>query len=172
VTTGIAGDNVHTYDFGFVNSCTESSLSPAALSIDGGAFALQQTARQSLAYLNAQAKKIGGCSGLTTAKTIQQRARADAAYQALWTDLWGLGTTQYTCANLPSLCTQTDISSEIAALRSQALRIYNVIYRNLRGSCLRRKREARMFLKRAKELRNEIYGELAQYPTTRTECTF
>lgn len=172
VTTGIAGDNVHTYDFGFVNSCTEASLAPAALTLDGNAFALSRLARQAVQYRNAQAGRVGGCSGLSRSRTIAQRASATDSYQELWTSLWSMGTIQYTCSSLPELCTETDVTDTLADLRAQALRMYNVVYRNLRGSCLRRKREARVFLQSAKQLRNQIYSEIAAYPTTRRECQF
>ena len=172
LTTGPAGDNVHTYDFGFTNACSDQSLAPAALNIDGGAFALQRVARQSLSYMSKLSAQGSTCVLPSANKLTTLRTRVTDAYQTLWTNVWSLGTTQYTCSSLPSVCQQTDVSADLEGLRAEVRRMFRVVNRNLGTNCLRRKKAARDYLRWAKELRDSALAEIDEYPSTRTECSF
>lgn len=171
-TTGIAGDNVHTYDFGFVSACSSLSLLPSALTLDSAALALQKLARRALSYIRTQAATPGRCSEPSSSGLTQQQTIADSNYLALWTSIWSLGITQYTCSTLPAVCTETDVTTTIASMRTNIRRIYDVTYRNLRNSCQRRKPTAKSYLRWAKRLRNEANAELDSYPSTRRDCDF
>ncbi|MBX7144309.1 MAG: hypothetical protein K1X79_07640 [Oligoflexia bacterium] len=171
-TTSVAGDNVHTYDFGFITACSQTSLLPSALILDSNALALRNLARRTLRYINQQAQRHGGCSSLTASQRSEQLNIANSNYQSLWTRVWSLGTSHYTCSVVPNACSETDITDTISEMRTEITRLYNATYRGLRGACMRNRPTSIAYLRWARHFRNRAYYELNTYPSSLRDCQF
>ncbi|MCB0329969.1 MAG: hypothetical protein KDD70_09905, partial [Bdellovibrionales bacterium] len=98
LTTGVAGENNHTYDFGFQTAdCDVTDLSISSATIDGGAAELLDIHRRIIAFRRAQ-RKSGRCSDLSVDLETKSLARVTESYEEIWRTTWtDLPRQSYSC---------------------------------------------------------------------------
>ncbi len=136
VTTGVAGQNNHTYDFGFISTdCEERSLTSRNALIDQAYMVLFNIVTHTIALRNNVLAPSGICSALDSEKVNSITLQADSAHLSGWSYAWSFGNEHVKCDDdvIPVGCSSTSLASTKAALRSELRTLYNAFLQSIRN---------------------------------------
>lgn len=170
VTTGKAGENNHTLDFGFnALTCVESNLTSVSATIDGSAKALLSISNKAARSVkNAKAK---GCRAGISKTTINGLSvTQNDLHMDIWTAAWQLPATTFNCPVVPNSCSSVNISEYKTNILGDVTQLYNGVTKLLNNKCIKNRKATKSLRKAAKKEFNSSKDAVAGLSNTLVSC--
>ena len=160
---GVAGENNHTFDFGFVLTVSQSDLSQELADLDGGSNVLALAARRAV--------RLGVRSScISKSKKRSKLNLLNSLRDQVWSELWlGLSSLTYVFSDgFPAaICSEVDQDTQIESISGLLNRIRKVGRSSIKCSDSRSAKRVRRSL--SKKLSRE-QAALAAYPNPLIQC--